>query len=314
MTSKRRGWSAAALVASGALLALAPSTAIGETRTYFDATPLFPVGGAGNFGPANEYPSTIPVSGVAGTVTDVEVTLFDVDSGNADDADAVLVGPNGAKVMLLSDVCGDQGMSTGTWTFDDDAPTFLSNNGPCNLIDEQRFMPSNYVGNDGVDDNLGVAPGGPAPPYVNSMAALAGGSPNGDWKLFMFDDHGDISGFSIDGWGLRLEVTPPPPTPPTPPPPAPPAPPANTAKPVLTGKAKSGKTLTCAPGAWTGATSLAFAWLRNGDAIAGAGAETLTLARRDAGKAIQCEVTATGAGGTGVEQSKPVVPKKARRR
>ena len=80
------------------------------------------------------------------------------------------------------------------------------------------------------------------------------------------------------------------------------------------GTAASGKTLTCAPGVWTDATSFAFAWLRNGDAIAGEAETTLTLARQDAGRAIQCEVTATDTGGTGVEQSRPVVPKKARRR
>ncbi len=84
-----------------------------------------------------------------------------------------------------------------------------------------------------------------------------------------------------------------------------PSPPVNTARPSFTGMLRTGKELTCAPGTFTGATSFAFAWLRNGRRIAGATAATYTLTKRDAGKAIQCRVTATGAGGTVVADSAP---------
>src|SRR3954470_8327129 len=46
------------------------------------------------------------------------------------------------------------------------------------------------------------------------------------------------------------------------------APPANTARPSFRGTLRTGKKLTCAPGVFTDATSLAFAWLRNGAPIA----------------------------------------------
>ncbi len=67
-------------------------------------------------------------------------------------------------------------------------------------------------------DDLSVAPGGPPPPYVNNLAVLAGGSPNGSWDLFVLDDNSACClGFSIDsGWALTLEVEPPPPEPPPP--------------------------------------------------------------------------------------------------
>jgi hypothetical protein len=86
-----------------------------------------------------------------------------------------------------------------------------------------------------------------------------------------------------------------------------PAPPVNTARPTVTGTSRTGQKLTCAPGTFTGASSFAFAWLRNGTAIAGANAATYALTKADVGKAIQCSVTATGAGGSVVAESAPGV-------
>jgi Ca2+-binding RTX toxin-like protein len=97
-------------------------------------------------------------------------------------------------------------------------------------------------------------------------------------------------------------------------PPAQPSPPTSTDRPTLSGKAKVGKVLTCSPGTWTGSPTFAYSWLRNGDPIAGEVNTTLTLARQDAGRAIQCEVTATNADGAVTADSKPVAPKKRRHR
>ena len=51
---------------------------------------------------------------------------------------------------------------------------------------------------------------------MNKLAALAGGSPNGSWELFVLDDNSACCfGVSIDsGWALTLEVEPPAPEPP----------------------------------------------------------------------------------------------------
>jgi hypothetical protein len=98
---------------------------------------------------------------------------------------------------------------------------------------------------------------------------------------------------------------------PKPPVVAPPAPPANTARPSFRGTLRTGQELTCAPGTFTGAASFAFAWLRNGAPIARATAATYTLTATDAGKALQCRVTATGPGGTIAAESAPAVPAKA---
>jgi hypothetical protein len=93
--------------------------------------------------------------------------------------------------------------------------------------------------------------------------------------------------------------------------PTPPAPPVNTERPRFSGTLRTGQKLTCTQGTFTGATSFAFTWQRNGTPIGGATAATYTLAAADAGKAIQCSVTATGTGGSVVAYSAPGVAAKA---
>jgi hypothetical protein len=100
-----------------------------------------------------------------------------------------------------------------------------------------------------------------------------------------------------------------PPKPVVPPPPTPPAAPVNTVRPTFSGTLRTGQKLTCAQGTFSNATSFALTWLRNGTRVA-SGA-TYTLATGDAGKAIQCQVTATGPGGSVVAESAPGVAAKA---
>jgi hypothetical protein len=126
-------------------------------------------------------------------------------------------GPNGQTVMLMSDACGESpnDLAGEDWTFDDAAPTFLSDNGPCTHSQTASFMPSNYLPPPGTEvDDMNVAPLGapnaPAPPYLNKLSFLAGGSPNGSWALFVRDDNATgFVGFSIPAWTLTLEVQPP---------------------------------------------------------------------------------------------------------
>src|SRR5829696_5862537 len=194
------GCAAVAFVA----VALTPATAGAETRQFFNADQQYPSQGGELVGPSTRYPSTISVAGLAGTVTRVTVTVFIAGSSSPDDIDMAIVGPNGQQVMLMSDSCGEnpQALSDATWTFTDAAQTFVSNGGPC-PNSPQTYKPSNY--DDPSLDNLGVS-GGPAPPYLNALSLLAGGSPNGDWRLFVLDDNAAYVGFSIIGWALTLEI------------------------------------------------------------------------------------------------------------
>jgi hypothetical protein len=219
MREKRGPRRVCVLAAALFIAALLPAAARAETHTFLNLTQLAPRDGAGTSGPANVYPSNIAVSGLSGTVSTATVTLISYQSSSPDDADVVITGPNGQKVMLMSDACGESIVPGGpafsadneNWTFDDAAPTFVPNGGPCAPAQTASFQPSNY-GDPGLDDLS--TDGGPVGPYLNSLSLLAGGSPNGSWNLFMLDDNAACCfGAGIAGWALTLDIQPPPATP-----------------------------------------------------------------------------------------------------
>ena len=82
---------------------------------------------------------------------------------------------------------------------------------------------------------------------------------------------------------------------------------AATALPALTsqvnvseesGTVAVGTPQTCTPGEWSGNPTFSYQWLRNGIAISGATSSSYTPGLADAGTAVQCQVTATNAGGS----------------
>jgi FG-GAP repeat/PASTA domain len=91
----------------------------------------------------------------------------------------------------------------------------------------------------------------------------------------------------------------------SPPPPQPPLPPANTASPTITGTALAGRTLTAAPGTWTGTApvALTYAWERcdgHGKScvlLPGKTATKYVIVRSDAGSTLRVVVTASNLGG-----------------
>jgi hypothetical protein len=213
---KKRGTRGLCLLPTALLLlALAPALARADTYTFLNTDDLAPTEVADTFGPANHYPSSIVVSGLSGTVAKATVTLIGFGSSSPDDIDMVIAGPNGQQVMLMSDACGEfpASLSNEDWTFDDSAPAFLSNNGPCDSS-QASFKPSNYLGGAPEPDDLSPG-GGPVPPYMNSLSFFNGATPDGAWNLFVTDDNATgYVGFDILAWALTLEVQPPPPTPP----------------------------------------------------------------------------------------------------
>jgi hypothetical protein len=237
------------LIAAAVLAPTAATAGAAETKSFVDSDPLFPAGDANStIGPANKYPATIAVSGVTGTVLGVTATVFLEGSGRPEDIDMALVGPNGGEVILMSDACGDTPLLQDTWTFTDRAPGFLSFLA-CASNQAQVFRPTNYRNETGPEEDNFAVEGGPTGPFVNTMAALAGGSPSGAWKLFVLDDEAGTVGFTFTRWALNLEIEPAPPVttaPPTttapttsPPTTSPPAPQPGAA-PVTT-KPKTGK-------------------------------------------------------------------------
>ncbi|GAA4721726.1 hypothetical protein [Nocardioides conyzicola] len=69
-----------------------------------------------------------------------------------------------------------------------------------------------------------------------------------------------------------------------------------TAPPVISGTVKVGQSLQTTTGTWPGTPRLSYAWLRDGQAVAGATGPTYRVAPTDAGHRLAVRVTATSAG------------------
>ena len=57
-------------------------------------------------GPADPYPSTCSISGLSGTITDVNLVLDGLSHYTPDDIDILLVGPQGQDAVVMSDAGG----------------------------------------------------------------------------------------------------------------------------------------------------------------------------------------------------------------
>jgi subtilisin-like proprotein convertase family protein len=146
--------------------------------------------------PASPYPSTISAGGIPRTITDLNVTLNDISHPYPDALDILLVGPDGQKVMLMSDAGGAFSLDhLPNLTFDDSsAPP--SDSGAISCC---RVSPVNYES----PDNM-PAPA-PGEPYGTSLSVFDGTDPNGTWSLFVQDDDGfGDTGQIAGGWSLDI--------------------------------------------------------------------------------------------------------------
>jgi hypothetical protein len=77
-----------------------------------------------------------------------------------------------------------------------------------------------------------------------------------------------------------------------------PSAPVNSVSPSIVGTPRPGAVLTCSPGSWSGALSLAYEWLRDGAPISHARAPTLRLGSTEVAHRIACRVTAGNSTGS----------------
>ena len=146
-------------------------------------------------GTAAPYPSTIPVSGVVGSVIKAMVTLNGLTHAFPHDVSVLLVSPAGRNVLLMSHTGGGHSVTNLTVTFDDAAGGMLPNSNP---DFSGIYRPSVYPG-----PVVFPAPA-PLPAYGSLLAAVAGYDPNGIWSLYVFDDTTGDSGYIMSGWSLSL--------------------------------------------------------------------------------------------------------------
>lgn len=156
-----------------------------------------------DFAAASPYPSTIDVSGVLGTVSDVRLILFGFGHQYPDDVDILLVSPDNRRVSVMSDAGGSSGVTGRRLTFTSDAGAAIPNEGP---LPTGVFLPSNYTDPaEGADVFPSPAPGGP---YSSDLGSLDGVDPNGQWRLFVRDDTFQLDGEITGGWALVFETGP----------------------------------------------------------------------------------------------------------
>lgn len=145
-------------------------------------------------GPFLPYPSTIAVSGMSGTVSKVTVTLSNLEHTWPADMEILLLGPQGQSVLLLADIGRGKDIANIELVFDDEAGTAV----PSPIVSGTYLPTSN-----GATSFTTPVPVGP---YGSTMSALQGSDPNGDWKLYMFDDVADDTGSLNGGWSIHIET------------------------------------------------------------------------------------------------------------
>jgi subtilisin-like proprotein convertase family protein len=156
---------------------------------------VIPGGSPSSAGNANPYPYNINISGRTGLITDVNVTVSRLSHTWPTDIDMLLVSPDGDKVLLMADACGTDDIRSITLTFDQSAANTL----PGSSCTTGTFRPTSGTFNGG-------APA-PAGPYGTSLNDFNGENPNGTWRVYIYDDGGDDTGFIVDGITLTITTS-----------------------------------------------------------------------------------------------------------
>lgn len=145
------------------------------------------------FGAATPFPSNISVSGKSGQVLRVAVRLNGLNHSFSQDVDVLLVGPGGAKSLVMSDVLG--GVATNlSLTFDQISKQSLG----------APMSTGVYAPADSPSSTDSFASPAPSGPYFADFSRFQGVNPNGDWSLYVQDDLAADFGSIASGWTLKI--------------------------------------------------------------------------------------------------------------
>lgn len=157
-----------------------------------------------NSGASSPYPSTINVSGIATSVTKVTVSINNYSHTFPDDVDFMLVAPNGTRMVIMSDVCGNAPIANLNMVLDDAAATIIPDAGTCNSA---TYRPSNVGTADPFPApvSTSVAAENAAPAGTATFASRFNGiDPNGAWSLYVVDDTTGDAGTIAGGWSITI--------------------------------------------------------------------------------------------------------------
>ena len=170
---------------------------------------------------ADPYPSNVTVSGLVGTITDINVELTGLSHTWLSDIAILLVSPDVNKAFVLLSDCGYNAYARNiSVTFDDQTASLI----PCNEtngttvpvgISSGSYRPiSRFFENttDPVDNfplpapQIGI-PNQPAPTGVATLNSTFGGiDPNGVWSLYVIDKNGFDTGEISGGYSLIIKT------------------------------------------------------------------------------------------------------------
>ena len=189
------------LLASG--VALAATTVV--KKTFSNSSGITIVDAIGTQpGKANPYPSKKKVSGFnQGRIRDVNLKLKGFSHNFPDDVGVLLVGPQGQKALVMSDVGGIAAVSGITLTLDDEAANLLPDSSQLRTgtYKPTRGTAAGVEGRPVPDTFPSTAPAGP---YKRPLSVFDATNPNGTWKLFVLDDsEGDVG--KIAAWSLQIK-------------------------------------------------------------------------------------------------------------
>jgi subtilisin-like proprotein convertase family protein len=153
---------------------------------------------------ATPYPSQITVSGLTGTVTDVNVTVTGLSHTFPDDVGMLLVGPAGQTTILMADTGLNNVLNGVNLTFDDAAAASLPDDGQIVSGTYKPTLGTAIPGSESCSVPTSFPSPAPASPYGSTLSVFNGTDPNGTWSLYVIDDSTSDSGSISGGWSLDI--------------------------------------------------------------------------------------------------------------
>jgi Bacterial TSP3 repeat len=184
-----------------------PPTPTPSASPFVNSTSIAIKSGHSGETAADPYPSAINVSGLAGTISKVTVSVNGLNTSGqaaAEDIDILMTGPSGENTMLMSDAGGLNSLSNVNLTFDDAAASELSTS----QITSGTYQPTNFNPRGDKDAFPSPAPG---KPFGSTLSDFNGASPNGTWNLFVLDEYTSGTGSIANGWSISIVTVPAPP-------------------------------------------------------------------------------------------------------
>ena len=171
------------------------------TQTFTNSAPIT----INTAGSATPFPSQIRVDGFKNaTITDVDVILRGFSHRFPEEVDILLVSPDGRNALVMSDIGTTSGAKDLTIRLDDEAATDLPGD-PVGLLASGSYRPTNIT--DSAAPDVFDVTYAPVPSGKVALTTFDGGDPNGQWRLFIRDDHSGDGGVLSGGWDLQITAT-----------------------------------------------------------------------------------------------------------